>query len=279
MSRSPKTISKLFSVIILFSLVVAGCFEPVEACLDSNATNFDVYADDNCCCTYPTLNVNIIKHVNGEQFNSAAIVRDTFVNSLGQQYKIEAQSFYLSGMKMVYDNGSTSNVLDTLERPIPANATSDSVIEDNFGLIRQTSASYSAGSIKENGSIVNVNFVVGLDDQVNMLVPSQLPSSHPLGSNNQSDHFVEGEGYIFIRWVLKPIGISNVEEINVRLSGEEIAVNLSLDTPMEVVPGSITQIPLIVDYGKWLEGIDFAADQSTIEAQIAQNTSAAFSIQ
>ena len=209
MRRRLRTIFNIGALLLLSCLGLSSCYQSVEACLDSNATNFDVYADENCCCTYPTLNVNIIKQVDGVQYNSSSdFLKDTFTNTIGQRYQITEQSFYISNMVMTYDDGTTSQVLDTLERPIPVDSDIDVVIEDNFGLVRQSSASYSAGHIQQNGSITKVNFTVGLTDQINMLIPDQMPSSHPLGPNNESDHYVEGSGYIYIRWVIKPIEVN-----------------------------------------------------------------------
>ena len=279
MRRRSKTISKTTVLLLLSCLGLSSCYEATEACLDSNATNFDVYADENCCCTYPILNVNIIKQVDGVQYTSTELLADTFTNTIGQRYQISAQSFYISNLFLTYDDGTMSQVLDTLERPIPQDSDTDVVIEDNFGLVRQSSASYSAGHIQENGSITKVSFTVGLTDQIDMLVPDQLPSIHPLGSNNESDHYVEGIGYIYIRWVIKPIEISGVEEITVTLSGISVMEEVSLDAALTTSPGITTQVPLVIDYGKWLEGIDFAADQSIIDAKVAANTTSAFSIQ
>jgi len=279
MRKRSRTISNIPLLVLLLGLGFSSCYESVEGCLDSNATNFDVYADDNCCCTYPTLNVNIIKQVNGEQFTTTGLLADTFTNALNQKYQIIEQSFYISNMVLTYDDGTTSQVLDTLERPIPQDSDTDVVIEDNFGLVRQSSARYSAGHIQQNGLITKVNFIVGLTDQINMLVPEQMPTSHPLGSNNSSDHYDADIGYVYIRWIIKPIDVLGVEELTVRLSGSSAAKEITLDASFLTEPGESTEVPLVIDYGKWLEGIDFAADQSVIDAQIAANTTSAFSIQ
>lgn len=267
-----------FSIVtglVVLSLILASCYERVEGCLDSNADNYDVYADDDCCCTYPTLQVNLIKQVDDVTYVST----DTYTNALGQEYQISAQSFYISDLTLGYADGSTSEVTDTLIRDIPADSDNEVIIEDNFGLVRQTSVAYQAGSIETSGDITAVSFRVGLTDEINMLVPSQMTTTHPLGTANESDHFVEGNGYIYVRWeilVIEPAGIGTIE---ISSSTNLFPVIVELPASIEVRPGTDTQLPLVVDYGDWLEGIDFAADIDVIASQISANTSAAFSLQ
>ena len=78
------------------------------------------------------------------------------------------------------------------------------------------------------------------------------------------------------------LNVSGVTEINLASSGSSFLRNVEIAWPSTidkvVLPGSSTTIPLQVNYDKWLEGIDFAADITTIQALIAENTDKAFEI-
>jgi|GEM_PF-3014926 len=275
MKSGLRTISKVLIVFFTFTVCFSSCYVRTEGCLDSNATNYDVYADDDCCCTYPAAKVNIVKEVDGASYVST----DTFTNALGQRYQITAQSFYISNLDFTYADGSTSEVVDTLVRDIPVNTGNEVIIEDNFGLIRQTSIAYNVGSIKENGDITAVSFQIGLTDEIDMLVPAQMSSSHPLGANNAADHYVEGQGYVFLRWAINVIEPIGVDAITLNIAGDSFPKEVVLATSQTVAPSVSTVITLVIDYGRWLEGIDFAADLSVIESQIIANTTSAFSLQ
>ncbi len=49
--------------VIALVFFLAGCYEPKEGCLDPQAVNYDVTADEACadCCTWPSLRLSV-KH-------------------------------------------------------------------------------------------------------------------------------------------------------------------------------------------------------------------------
>ncbi len=55
---------------IALILVMMSCIEPEEGCLDPLASNYEVAADVDCCCSYPVMNVNVL-HV----YDSSVISR------------------------------------------------------------------------------------------------------------------------------------------------------------------------------------------------------------
>ena len=59
-SAKPKFHLFLF---ICLACCFAGCYEPIEGCLDVRATNFDLNADRSCpdnCCEYPELRLKLL---------------------------------------------------------------------------------------------------------------------------------------------------------------------------------------------------------------------------
>lgn len=254
--------------------ILSSCYERQEGCLNSNATNFNVYADDDCCCDFPNLRINTIRMHGDETFDAS----DIYTNALGQEYMIEAQSFIMSDITLGFSDGTFTSLEETLDVELPLGSGNDMTLEDNFGLIQAFTPSVTPGTISEVGQISELSFVIGLNDQADLLDPSQVDATHPLGLNNAPIQFVTDVGYTFIRWVIQPQNVPNVEEITVLLRGTDIRRNITLDVDALSSAGDDTILTVAIDYEMWLAGIDFAADQSTIEAQIRDNTINVFSI-
>lgn len=75
--------------------------------------------------------------------------------------------------------------------------------------------------------------------------------------------------------------MTNPTEVEVFQMGKEIANSVQVILPLFGVlePGFDSEIPLKVNYTKWLKGIDFTTnDVETIKSKIVSNTAEAFEI-
>jgi hypothetical protein len=51
------TVQAKYFIFIMLLYGLQGCYEPQEGCMDVYASNFEVSADRDCCCTYPQLRI------------------------------------------------------------------------------------------------------------------------------------------------------------------------------------------------------------------------------
>ncbi|MCB0661501.1 MAG: hypothetical protein KDC24_02080 [Saprospiraceae bacterium] len=195
--------------LFLFSIVIlsAGCYEEQEGCLDFEATNFDVDADNPCpdCCRYPQLSLAIL---------NKPLASDTMRSfKLGSIYqlphdttlllKVKKAWIYLSDIQLIKTGGDVVDVSDTvsLDYVLSRGDTVSKTITDNFAFLLTSSLSdKSIGEIRTFGSFEGIQFRVGLKDESREYVPSSLPNGHPLNFQADSLNWTEEDGYAYQYW-------------------------------------------------------------------------------
>ncbi len=258
-----------FLVYLSFICLFSACYEPQEGCLDPEATNLDLMADNACCCccTYPNLLLSM-QHT----FQDTFIFRynDTF-NVNGTEVIFYQMQFYVSEIKLI--SGSAEfQVRNDIE--VYTSSGSTFSVTDDFLLASRNTNTYAVGGFREPGSYEGLAFLVGVNDVLDDIILDSLPSDHPLGV--QDDSMYVNDNYLSIRMAYKPLNVgldSTVLEIF-----ETAAINLSTSTPLTVTSGFDKTINLQIAYDKWFDGVDFSSgDLDAIKQNIVNNTSKAFS--
>jgi hypothetical protein len=262
---------------LIFALVfsAAGCYEPTEGCLDIAATNFDVTADENCCCIYPELTFSINHLADTVRVSPDSIYHDI----AGNPYKISYFQFYFSDIRLVRSDGSFEQVADTLKVYYVAGQVVDSVeLPDDFTLINLDDFSFPAGVLRATGDFEKIVFRVGIGEPVLRSFPSWFEPGHPL-SENELPMWDTLNGYYSIRaGILRDT--SQPENVSaVRIPAMDQSPEIQFMLPITAVEGFDTVISFKVDYLKWLEGINVLADSELeIIQKIVSNTPNAISI-
>ncbi|MEL6925330.1 MAG: MbnP family protein, partial [Bacteroidota bacterium] len=180
----------LFPIVFLFLwlFLLVGCYEPVEACLDLQATNFEVTADRACsdCCTYPTLSLSFSHKVDSNFLSN----EDVYLNRVGRPYRIESVVFYISNVQLVDAAGNGYGVEDQIELLALNNGVEEWLeLEDNFLLIERTTRNVTLGEFRSSGDFVGLRFFVGINAPANNANPASLPDGHPLSIGPDSLHW------------------------------------------------------------------------------------------
>lgn len=81
-----KTFNKNISFVIVLLFTFSSCYNPRTGCLDSNAANYDVTADEPCdlCCELPQFNLNFLYQVDSSSLDTAIYYK----NNVGFGYKV-----------------------------------------------------------------------------------------------------------------------------------------------------------------------------------------------
>ena len=96
------------SLCLSLLLLLPSCYEDRIGCLDGDATNFDLLADQSCpdCCEYPDLSVDVDHFYGLETFSLDSV----YVDGAGNSFQVTRLRYYLSDLRL----GTLSS---TLEEP------------------------------------------------------------------------------------------------------------------------------------------------------------------
>jgi len=135
-----------------------------------------------------------------------------------------------------------------------------------------SSFSYEIGSFSGQGNYTELNFQLGLTDIQASTNPATVPTEHPLGPSNGL-FTIPDSNYVFTR--LRLVNVENDDTLQYDLT---TPLNLTLPFAVSVNRGFDLDIPIRVDYLKWIEGINFADNIGLTREIIVANQPNAFSI-
>ena len=100
-----------FIISIFIFLSVLACYEPIEGCLDVDASNYNVMADNMCedCCQLPQINIIFSYRNDGQNFN----LGDT-LSLPGGSIIVENFFFFLSAIQPIDQNGNPVIISDSI---------------------------------------------------------------------------------------------------------------------------------------------------------------------
>lgn len=282
MSKKGSIFKWIGAITMIMVLFLAACKDPVEGCLDVEAVNYDVSADDPCpdCCTYPNLSLAISHRYQ----DSILFSYDSTYHIGGTNFdtRFEKVAFYLSDFRLVnIDNTDSLEVVETIELDLIGGGTS--TFKDDYTFISRSNSSfeYEVGEIRSSGSFSTLRFTVGIaGDAANGDALSITNEEHPLALGTDS-LWTASNGYIFHQIIVVPDTLNppvdSVEIINI--SGQNNLAFVELPYELDIALGFDVTIPLKIDYEKWFSGINFVGDSTDqIIDSIVNNTTNAFSI-
>lgn len=241
-------------------LLFISCYQQKEACLDIHATNFDASADVNCCCDYPRLQLNFIHKTNTILFNSD----DTLTNDLGQSYKINSFSFYLSGFSFKTSNGTIITTSDTIRIP---SKTDSIVLNKDITLVRPLTSNVLLGRLIQTNDFNEINFNIGVPQAANQADISRISESSNLSTQPDS-MFTPSLGYVSIRYSISDLN-GNIKEVRVY---DMIPLHFNLLLPNKLAKNTCLQLE--IDHSYLMHEIDILNDSNkSIENKIKQNFS------
>lgn len=247
-------------------LLLCSCYEPKEACLDAEASNFDVSADDPCsdCCTYPNLIIRFGHLWDGEALSPGDTLVDDFMNPfIMDQFEYFIGSVYLTDIEE-----NRIQVLDSIE--LTMNDLSQFETND-FEHITLAQTSYTTGSIIARNDIKEIEFKVGVVPQ--NLVFDDLNENFTLYTFRDS---LTKDG-IYIPWQMR-FSRDTIDVILEDIDGNAGKLDvISLEKEVSTEIGEEVAIEITVEFKNLLEGINVKDDSSeTIVSKMTTNLVNAF---
>jgi len=257
---------------IVLSMLVTSCYTRTDGCLDPEATNYSIIADDDCddCCTYPTIKLSVFHQYK----DTTLFLEDTLVNNLGQEYAIIKYVYFLSDFRMQTEDGEIHEVSDSIQINVE-NGTQ--YVKDDIIRVSRSVFSYNLGTVIFDGLGEELSFKVGVPEKLNEDNFTSPVSGHPLTSDPDS-MYMETE-YVFQR-VLVAKGEEFKDTVVYDIKGssnlQEVSV-LFPDEKYESLRGIDKTIIIEALHNKWFDEVDFEVmSKEQIEEQMASQSALMF---
>lgn len=283
MHRQPSTVHRsMYRLIIPIFFLLAGCYEPKEGCLDIEATNYDVSADDPCpdCCTYPSLSLQFQHYVTlaTEPDTSYAMKYGTRYPSpldTNHLFYLDRGRFFVSDLRLVRANGEEFGILDSVALPLLGGDTI--YVENNFSKHdRDIFAAAKLGTFRTSGEFTGVKFTLGLTPTVRQVWVDTLKTT-ALAVENDSFSYSKTVGIMPVRLILRRDTLPDTQPLDLVFT-QERQISLPLPQTVFIDKGFKMKVTLRLDYMVLFQNVDFKNDSAMdIWAKIDSQLSNAFS--
>lgn len=259
-------------------MLLTGCYEPKEGCLDVRAVNFDVSADIDCCCEFPALKVEVL-----QRFDSLVWLPDqVYTNALGQPFRLQHVALYLSGFEFGR-NGMLYGVEDSLLFKVWDPGSADTLerrLRDDIILVRRSPSEYTVGQFSESGAFESLRFRVGAGADARDVIPELAPNGHPLRPQAENLWLGRDTSYAALRLVVVRDTLSGTLPDTLYFTRQDFDNPVIEETrTFNHQTGYDFRVRLTIDYARLLQGVDWQNGDKTVwKNTIANNLSATFSL-
>ena len=271
---------------LFISLILTGCYQPMEGCLDAKAVNFEFEADKACsnCCEYPVIKLDFQhKIVKGDQIDNLVFNDSVYYDIAGNPFRVNSLQFYISELHFIRSDGTELGIEEEIDLPVFNNQLQvvEGTFEDNFVLVNpSTFSTYQVGTFRKVGTFDKLSFRLGLSSEANRVVNDILAESfpdHPLAEEEMYLNF--DDGYIFNRIELTRDTLTGTESSLLTAGSDLITQKVELPIIFEAIEGFNIQVTLLVDYQTWFKDIHVEADSDEVLMQkIVANMAESFSV-
>jgi hypothetical protein len=258
MYRLPLLLSA-FLTVLLFS----ACYEDNIACLDADATNFDILADEACpdCCVYPTFSLDV-EPIWGD---TTLITDNTYQDGAGNDFRLIRFRVYMSELGLVADG---------TELPIPENEVEVGIISGTDTVLTSVNANLVLVSTISSATTSTVGRLrvgtepltqllgtFGLGDAFTAVYPPSAPAASPLSTQLGLLNFNDGAGYL----TASAEYVLTATDDTVRVDARGLQ-SLTLDFPgsLEPLRGVNLTLELEADYQRIFGTIDLTETAATV---------------
>ncbi|PSR10254.1 MAG: hypothetical protein DA408_11845 [Bacteroidetes bacterium] len=280
---------KLFALTLLFTLVCAACYEPVEGCLNPRAANFDLDADEACgdCCVFPKLKIRFENYWTASNGTVSSLSPDSiYYDGLDQPFRFKRIRFYWSELELELTSGSRLSLTDSIELAIAQGGDTTLISTlDNFLLadIDRATRNLTLKTLEPTGFLAALNAQFGIPDPVNRTVTaSVVPTNHPLAPQIGSMNLGAELGYVFAKIELYRDTIStDTVPLVLQVFGTQFLrpLRLPLATPAYLAEGFNPLLVIENDISRWFQGVNVRqSDTTALKLQFVNNLTQSFTL-
>lgn len=250
-------------ILILLVLSLAGCYSEQEGCLDTKATNFDPEADKSCCCTYPTLKLDMLYKYDTLDFS----IEQRYEHGIHDSFVVLDYGFIIRDFELQGSFDTLTIQDSTLFSIIQGNDTLERYLKDDLMLLGQK-FNYTIGTMVETGIYSRLQANTGMEDVYHDIDPEEL-SGHALSGLQDKGHWEPAIGYD--EAFLDVAYGANLEDTLRWVSGTTgFDTEIIIDGYFEKNVGTDLTIPLSFDFKAWLFEIDFGQTHDEVEKRLEE---------
>ncbi len=243
------------------SLMLMHCNDPQEGCLDVNAKNYEVSADDPCddCCQYPTFTVSYI-----HQYDSTILHVDSiYRNELNQRFQVHDFSYFLTDFQLIGGQDGT-NIVDIIDTDTLQlyNATDTAITVANFSLVTPNTRSDVLGLLGGSGMIDSLKFYIGIALPADSLLHPDLRVI--LQQIELRKQYLRDSNPDVIYQVVIATDSLGIPTETLNFVAEKFSLGqspfiyqeITLPYTIDIIKSIDYSITLSIDYKKWFTGLD-----------------------
>ena len=248
-------------------LLYSSCYEDNIACLDPDATNYDILADEACpdCCVFPTFSIDVDRFWGTDVFSTDSLYTDGGGNAL----RIVRFRVYLSELELL----AGDEVLPTPENFIEAGIingadTTLTEINANVVLLQTTGTGQSTVGRLRTGTaaLTRVRGRVGPAEDFPAVYPPAAPGSSPLATQAGLLNFNDGRGYLTasVEYVLPD---ASPDTLRVDVRGTDF-FNVDFPGPLAPLRGVDLTLEMAADYERVFGNVDMSGDATQVGSDV-----------
>ena len=270
-------------IVMCIIALFASCYEPIDGCLDLQATNFSFSADNACsqdeCCEYPSVEYSFSPLYGDSILQSSAI----FENEIGQLFSISSYDFMISNTRLFQADGEEVITRDTFD--VFTGIDSDltlTTLDRDIQQITNRNLNVTIPNIREVGEFSGFSFSVGVTSQVQLVnAISYTDTDNPIQA--YEDQFTN-EGFNWLNWTilvyqqeLDTLVVSDT--LSIQMNQNHLPVSFTADTLFTKNNGIDIPFDIEMDFREWIDGVDFGMSEAEIADICRSNIEKTFSLQ
>ena len=253
----------LLPLLLLLPVVYSSCYEDRVGCLDPDAANYDLVADESCpdCCAYPVFSVGVATVWEGEAFVPAQLYTD----GAGNAFRLIDFRYYLGDLRLLADGTE----LPEPQRAVPLTLGdgTETTLNGNYTLGTSARSTREVGAFRLGVTpIAGFAGSYGLPDRFRTVVPASAPSGDALRTQPRRLNYLDGNGYVQSRLEYTLAG--SPDTLSVSTYGS-VPFTFRFAEPVTPARGADIRLELEADLSQLLGELDLTADSATLSAQLS----------
>lgn len=259
-------------LLITICLMVYSCYSPNSGCLDPNASNYDVSADETCesCCTATTLTLRLESNYDTVSF----AFNDTLVNDLEQRFLVKNLQYFIDDIELIGADMKSYRVQDSVTLSF---IDQDSfAIVDDLLFVSPNRPSNTVGTFDNFISYDSLYFNFGMSEVYFDASRDELPDDYSLVSDADTMYIDALQRYAQLRILIQTNADDSLSLDTFDILDNELSFKVSSILDTTFIRGENITVIRSVDYKKLFGLIDFTMSREIIREQIINNCPQAF---
>lgn len=233
-----------------------GCYQPIEGCLDTRATNFNAQADDDCpnCCTYPSMTFRSRYSLKDTNWTN----RDTMVMASGEKIVLLDFDVIVGDFKWIGNQpGFCFREKENVDRWNGQEFETDT-IKTSAVYLSPLRFTHNIGSFIWSGQLEEIQLQLPPVGQLQGVDPASLEENGALLNAANENNLWKDSTYTFIQLQYSKMNGDTV----IRKITSDREFNISIPVDIEISPLESVSLQMEWNWGIFIEACDLNNDSN-----------------